>query len=301
MSCNGLPAELLAGARAVHHDRDAQRVQPRDLGRHQRQPGGHGRGDGDARARDGDGVPAERVRQVGGGDRAGAGEVVDAGLALPAHGGGERERDVVGVDELERGARVGQHGADGRLAQQRRERLDQRQRVAAGDDAGAEHVGLGVRAVERLAQRRLELGLLGGVVVRVGAAHRDVLGQRLRVVGVEAVGGDGGGVDEPAHVARGLEDVARALEVDRARLLAPADDDEREVHEHVGLGRERAHGVAVEHVALRVLGLLEPERAGVEGPPRHAEHLRHERVRVEPAQQRAADVAGGPGDGDDHS
>ena len=114
------PAELLARAGGVHHDRHPQRVQPRRLRRHQRQPAGHGRGHGDARARDRDGVPAERVRQVGDRDRPGAGEVVDARLALAAHGGRQRERDVLGVHELERRARVGQHRPDRRLAQQRR-------------------------------------------------------------------------------------------------------------------------------------------------------------------------------------
>jgi hypothetical protein len=126
--------------------------------------------------------------------------------------------------------------------------------------------------------------------VRVAAAGRHVLGQRLRVVAVEAVGGDRRGVDEPLHAARGLEDVARALEVDRAGLLAAADDDEGEVHEHVGAIGEVFDGVLVEHVALPVLRLGHPERAGIERPPRHPEHALDRRVAIELAQQRPADV-----------
>ena len=76
-------------------------------------------------------------------------------------------------------------------------RLDQRRRAGAGDDAGPEDVGLGVGAGDAVVEDALELGLVGRVVEALAAARRDVLGQRLRVVGVEAVGGDRRRVDEP--------------------------------------------------------------------------------------------------------
>ena len=197
VSCARRPAELLARPRGVHHHGDPHRVDPRGLRRHQRQPVDRlgGRAHADARHRERQ--PAQRAGEVAHGDRPVAGEVVDAGLALAAHGGGDGARDVVGVHELERRPRVGQHGPDRQLAHDRREALDQRQRVGPRDDARAEQVRLDRRALQRVAQRLLQLGLLRRVVVRVGPARGDVLGQRLRVVGVEAVGGDRRGVDEP--------------------------------------------------------------------------------------------------------
>jgi hypothetical protein len=92
-------------------------------------------------------------------------------------------------------------------------------RLRAGDDARAQDVG--VR--ELLVEHALELCLLRGVVEALAAAGADVLGQRLRVVGVEAVGGDARRVDEALDVlVRGAEDVPRAGEVDLPRLLVAA-------------------------------------------------------------------------------
>ena len=82
------------------------------------------------------------------------------------------------------------------------------------------------------------------------------------------------------------------VEVDRARLLAAAHDDEGEVHEHVGLGGERVDGLAVEHVALAVLGLAQARAsAGSNGAPRHPEHAADVAAAIQRAQERAADLA----------
>ncbi len=71
---------------------------------------------------------------------------------------------------------------------------------------------------------------------------------------MEAVGGDGGRVDDPLRLRRdrGVEDVATALEVDLTGLLGVADQDEGEVHDHVGALYQRVDRIAVEHVALLV-------------------------------------------------
>ena len=142
--------------------------------------------------------------------------------------------------------------------QQADHRLDQGERSGAGDDAGAEHVGLGAGAGDRIVEDPLELGLVRRVVEALGAARRHVLGQRLRVVGVEPVGGDRRGVDEALRPGadRRLEDVAPALGVDPVRLVGVAEDDEREVDDDVGAGDERVDGVAVEDVAALVGDLV---------------------------------------------
>ena len=58
-----------------------------------------------------------------------------------------------------------------------RDVLDQREGIRAGDDRGAEHVHVGRRPGEHVSERALELGLLCRVVVLLGAARRQVLGQ----------------------------------------------------------------------------------------------------------------------------
>jgi hypothetical protein len=118
---------------------------------------------------------------------------------------------------------------------------------------------------------------------------------------MEAVGGDRRRVDEPPGARRGgrrREHRPRALQVDAPGLLEPAHDDERQVDDDVGLGDERVDGPRVEHVALPVLGLAQPERAGIERPARHPEHAADSARAVAGAQERAADVAGRAGDGD---
>jgi hypothetical protein len=118
---------------------------------------------------------------------------------------------------------------------------------------------------------------------------------------VEAESGDRGGVDEPPGTGRSgrrLEHGARALQVDAAGLLEPAHDDEGQVDDDVGLGDERVDRPPVEHVALPVLGLAQPERGRIERPARHAEDAADATRAVAGAQERAADVAGRPGDRD---
>src|SRR4051812_16479179 len=56
----GRPAELVAGAGRVHHDRHAEGVEPLRLGRHERQPGDERR-QVHRRARDRDAEPPERL------------------------------------------------------------------------------------------------------------------------------------------------------------------------------------------------------------------------------------------------
>ena len=127
----------------------------------------------------------------------------------------------------------------------------------------------------------------------LGAARGDVLGERLRVVLVEAVGGDGARVHESLRLRRDcrLEDVARALEVDLPALAGARDDDEREVHDDVGLGAQRFDGGAVEHVALPVLGLVPLVLLGVERTARHPEDARDVLLALERADERLADLA----------
>ncbi len=111
---------------------------------------------------------------------------------------------------------------------------------------------------------------------------------------MKAVGGHRRGVDEPADARgdRGLEHVARALEVDALGLLAPAHDDEREVHDDVRAVEQRRQRVAIEHVTPAVLGLLQSLRGGIEIAPRHRDDASDLAAAVERAEQRAADITG---------
>ena len=86
----------------------------------------------------------------------------------------------------------------------------------------------------------------------------DLLGERLRILAVKAVGRDRGGVDETLDAGRdgGLEHVARADEVHRRALPRAAHDDERQVHDDVGVPHQVRDGLAVEHVAAPVGDLL---------------------------------------------
>ncbi len=114
------------------------------------------------------------------------------------------------------------------------------QRVAAGDDARPKDVGVGSAVHERLIENALQLGLLGGVIVALGAARWNLLGERLRVVSVKPVSGHRGGIDEATRlgVGRRLEYVAGALEVDALGVLEAAEDQEREMHHDVGARHE---------------------------------------------------------------
>jgi len=84
--------------------------------------------------------------------------------------------------------------------------------------SGPEDVDVRGGAREDVAQRPLELGLLRGVIVVVGGARGEVLGEPGGIVGVKAVGGDRGGVDQSPRPGGdgGLEDVARAFQIDAA-------------------------------------------------------------------------------------
>ena len=178
--------------------------------------------------------------------------------------------------------------------------VDQRRRVGAGDDARPQDVGLDLGAGDELVEQALQLGLLGRVVEALGPARLDVLGQRLGVVGMEAVGGDRRGVDEPRRRRRRAPPRRRCAtrEVDLARLLVVSEDDEGEVDDDVGALDQGVHRLAVEHVALAVLGPLPAEVGGVEGAARHADDAPDLGRLLERAHGGAADVTGRAGDRD---
>ena len=247
----GAPSELLAGLGRAHDHGLPQGGDPLRLRRQEAQAGDHLGDRIDGQLGHGDRVPAELLGQCPDGQLAGAGEVVDAGAAPSQDASADRRGDVVVVDELEGHPGVGQHWPEDRHAVEQAQHgtgkplgdlgvgqaVDQQRRLRPGDDAGPEHVGRRGGPVQRVRQQLLDLGLLRRVVVRGGAARGDVLGERLRVVAVKAVGGHRGGVDEPLHAGcRGsLEDVAGAVQVDPAAGLGAAHDHEGEVDDDIGL------------------------------------------------------------------
>src|SRR5205085_10813268 len=117
-----------------------------------------------------------------------------------------------------------------------------------GDDAGAEDPRAGPgRLLQRVLQYALDLRLLRGVRHGRRTAGRDVLGEPVRVVVVEAVSRDAGRVAEAFGPARdrSLEDVPRPRDIDRAARVARLDHREGEVHVHVGALDGVAHAVGV--------------------------------------------------------
>ena len=62
----------------------------------------------------------------------------------------------------------------------------------------------------------------------------------------------------------------------------------------VGAGHHLGHGFGVEHVGLAVLGLAQAGRLRIEGAAGHGPDPAHVAAALQGAQQRAADVAGGP-------
>ena len=151
----------------------------------------------------GHGQPAERARQVAGRDRPVAGEVVGAGLALAARGGGDRRaRRRRGCTSWNGDPGSGQHGLDGRASAA----------TAAGRSRPASaHRGRprcrgGTRRPR--SRRPPAFGSVARarpsarVVVRVGAAGPGRPRSAARVVVVEAVRGDRRGVDPPRPGAR---------------------------------------------------------------------------------------------------
>ena len=242
------------------------------------------------------------------------GEVVDAGRAPARDRRRQCRGDVVVMAELEGDAGVGEHRAQEgerwqRLHRPSHERklcpyphrpqrlLDQLRRPPAGDDRGAEDVGIRGSAAEDLHQQRLQLGLLRRVVEALAAAGWHLLGQRLRVVTVEAVGSDRGRVDQPRRPGRPnrLEHVAAPLEVDPAGFLVAAEDDEGEVNGDVGVGEEGVEGGSVEDVPLAIADLLPSLAGGVEGTAGHPEHAPDLLRSLESREQGLADLAGRPG------
>ena len=237
------------------------------------------------------------------------------GSPLPWTPGDERLRDVVLVDELERDARVGDHRLQHRHpAEQAPHRvghrlrhphvgdlLDQRLRLRAGDDAGPEDPRLRPLGLQQhLAEDALDLGLLRRVEVGVAAARRDVLVEPVRVVVVEAVGGDARRVTDALGAGgdRGLEHVPRAVDVDPARAVARLEDRERQVDDHVGALHGVVDALPVLDVALAVLRLLPALRRGVERAPRHADDLLHLARALERVDERDPEVAGRAGNRD---
>ena len=141
---------------------------------------------------------------------------------------------------------------------------------------GPERPGMRARRLhQHLAEHVLDLGLLLGVEVLARAARLDVLGQPVRVVVVEAVGGDARRVTDAlgARLDRGLEHGAGAVDVDRAGRVARAQDRERQVDYDVGALHGVADALLVLHVALAVLDLLPALVLRVELAARHADDL----------------------------
>ena len=177
--------------------------------------------------------------------------------------------------------------------------VDEHRRVRPGHDARAEDVGVRVAAGDRLAQDRLDLGLVRGVGEAVVAARGHLLGEQAVGVLGEAVRRDRRGVDEALRTRRdgGLEHVARALDVDVARVRRCLHDDEREVHDDVGAVDQPLDRRPVEHVAAAVLGALPAVLGGVERPPGHADDA-PDLARgcfLERRDERLADLAGRAG------
>ena len=130
------------------------------------------------------------------------------------------------------------------------------------------------------------------------AARRDVLGQPVRVVVVEPVRGDARRVTDALGAGLGglLEHAARAVDVELARGVAR--------RSRIAKARwtttsapltSAAHAACVGHVALAVLGLLQPRSAGSNGPPRHADDPLHRARALERVDDADAEVAGRTG------
>ncbi len=149
-------------------------------------------------------VPAELLGELLDRQLPGAGKVVDAGCSAAERGGAHRACDVVVVHQLEGHARIGQHGLEDRDSLEQAQdgpgqslgdlrvgqAVDQQRRLRAGHDTRAEHVAGGLGAGERGLEQLLHLRLLRRVVVGGGATRGYLLGERLWVLAVEAVGGD---------------------------------------------------------------------------------------------------------------
>ena len=167
------PVQPAASLRGVHQHRSAEGLDPGGLvGQPVGDQGERLGCSADCDPRRGHRVPAQLVGKLGDRQPAGAGEVVGARLADADHRGGERRGDVVLVDQLEGDARVGQNRPQGRRLAERpaqragdllaerdqRNQVEQKGRVGAGDDAGAEDVGVGPRALQCLGKLGLDLG-----------------------------------------------------------------------------------------------------------------------------------------------
>ena len=207
-----LPAEQVRARAGVHQDGPAEALDPLGLGGHEGQAG-HELGAAST-ARSGTGTlyqPSASARSAIV-SVPGAGQVVDARLAAAED---RRPHSALatsswwtswkgtpgsGITGLSAGMNSSARSTGEASARELDvgDALEQRQRVGPGHDARAKHVGVG-RRPSSSSHSRLQFGLLGRVVVAVGAARRRVLGQQLRVVSVEAVGGHRRGVDQARH------------------------------------------------------------------------------------------------------
>jgi hypothetical protein len=117
---------------------------------------------------------------------------------------------------------------------------------------------------------------------------------------VEAVGGDGRGVDEAACARGGgrPERVQRAVHVDRpGGLTAAADDQEGEVDHHVGALERVDQGVLVTDVAAPVVQLGPAVLGRVERSSGDADNAGHPVVGLEQWHQAEPERPGRAGDG----
>jgi hypothetical protein len=138
--------------------------------------------------------------------------------------------------------------------------------------------------------------------VTLGPAWRDVLGEQGRVVGVEAVGGDRGGIDETLRpgIPCGSERVQGASHVDLADGLCRrvAGDHEGEVNDDVRAGEALSQRDRVAHVPLPVFHLGPPMVARVKRTPRDADDPAHTLLRLQQRDKAKAEGAGGARDRD---
>ena len=230
------PAQLLARLRGVHDRRPAGRLHPLGDGRQERQAGERpGRGLRRA-GRQRDRQRAELPGHVGRGEDAVAGDVVGARAARRRRCTARSARptssswmNCIRCSGTNTGTGSGsRRGRPNSLRPERGQRAGQ-DVLAADRRSGPSTTGGRSRksassgcAAGLAREQLLQLGLLLRVEQPGRRPGRPVLVDRRRVVGVEAVGRDRRGVDEPAGPGgrRGPEGVERAVDVDRPGRLA---------------------------------------------------------------------------------
>ena len=142
-------------------------------------------------------------------------------------------------------------------------------------------------------QHTLDLGLLVGVRVSLGAAGRHLLGERPIVV-VVAIGRDRRGVDEPRNAGGHgcIEHVARSLDVDVVALCRRLHHDEGEVYDDIGVRNQLVDSGPVQDVPLAVLGLAPAQFARIKRPPRHRQDAPDLGRDFQGTDERFSDLAG---------